>query len=439
MSLMSITGIERLENIWSNIYAYYLNENESHGLGRVFLTCLERLIEEKCGRKLDLSGGVIKREVTTNRGNRIDLLIQASGNSVIIENKVHHVLDNDLQDYWLSIYGHNESKIGVILTLRHTLINDSNYINIIHTEWLSAVQKEIQQNSGCIESSALLMLDDFIENVKEVAGTINEIDVKFYLDNRLGFNELNKIVTDYRSWLQTIFTDKTFIGNLGGFSLIHNDWAHSKERFAMYRYRGIDKFVITIFYESLWNSAPNKARIYLYLQPLDNWLEIAISRKKEICAIAADAGVPAEEPKSDYWHCACQEICVHEDELLNEKAIKMRLAEYLANPESGIMIAASKIVDVLSKNHNPSYQWNDAIYMLKCLLPEDNEDNVAFWMASIDFKLYDHTNHIVVLEVTDNIFRTIIERDYGDSFMVALKYTFGEDARYTILCRQLMY
>ena len=438
-SIMSIAGIEHLENIWSNIYSYYMDETESHGLTTVFLKCLERMIFKKSGRTVNLSRAVVKREVATIKGNRIDLLIQTQGHSVIIGNKVYHHINNDLDDYWLSVNGNDETKTGILLTLSLVRTNNPHYINITHHEWIREVENEIILNHIVLSPADSILLNDFFHTIKHVSGAMNEYDVKFYLENRVAINELNQVVIKYRQWLQSIFTDRAFISSLGNFTLVHNDWVGAKERFAMYRLGATDELVITVFYESLWKSAPGEARLCLYLQPLGNWLDKAIANEVAVRSIASKCGVPSMDRHKDFWHCASVEIPVNEEQLQNEGVLKNYISQYIADSDSGLMSAAREISGLLSQAHNPTYQWRDALYMLQKLIPKDNESNEKFWCSPIEFKSYDSVNHIVLLEVIDNLFRFEIERNYGDAFVRAIKYAYGDDAKFSIYCRQLMF
>ena len=438
-SIMSITSIDHLENIWSNIYAYYLDETESHGLAAIFLRCLERIILKKSGRDVNLSGAVVKREVTTLKGNRIDLLIQASENSVIIENKVHHRLNNDLDDYWLSVNGNDETKTGILLTLSHVNTNNPHYINITHHEWIREIENEIILNHIVLSPADAILLNDFSNTIKHVYGAMNEYDVKFYLENRITINELNQVVVKYRQWLQSIFTDRDYISSLGDLTLVHNDWAGAKERFAMYRLAATDELVITVFYEPLWKSAPGEARLCLYLEPLGAWLDKATANKAAVRSIACKCGVPSMNRPKKFWHCASVEIPVNEEQLQSEEALKNLITQYIADSDSGLMTAAREISALLSQPHNPTFQWKDVLNMLQTLIPKEDEANKSFWISNIEFKSYDSVNHIVVLEVIDNLFRSEIERNYGDAFARAIKYVYGKDAKFSICCRQFMF
>lgn len=438
-SFMSIAGIEHLENIWSNIYAYYLDANESHGLASIFLQSLQRLIMNKSGRHFNLSGCRIVREQSTNNGNRIDILIHTHDQSVIIENKVFHTLNNDLNDYWFSVCGKDDSKIGIVLTLHPVNINNPHYINLTHLEWISAVENEIVLNSISLKTEIAILFYDFIDTIKRVSGKMKESDMRFYLQNRFRINELHSVATKYRNWLQSIFTDKSFVKSLGNFDLVHSDRIGSIHRYAMYQIAGTDELVITVYYEPLWNSKPGEARLCLYLEPLGGWLKKAINRQEQIRTIAEAHGVPSMEINKGFWHCASVEIDVPELALQSEEKLKGYIARYLHDSCSSLMTAAREIVDVLSETHIPSYQWEEAAEMLLKLLPRENGENIEFWCSPIEYISFDPVNKIVVLEVLDNLFRSTIECRYDRELSSAIKYAFGDDARYTILCRQLVF
>lgn len=443
-TILSIAGINHLENAWSRIYAYFLDEKEPHGLGNLFKKSLENVIYRKIGRSVNISGGVVKCEQSTIVGNRIDILIQAPDHSVIIENKVHHHLDNDLNDYWISVDGKDDAKTGIVITSSKILTNNRNYINITHLEWVNEIEK-LLENRRCriCTSDTMVLLKNFLENIKQVCRKMNESDIKFYLNNRENINNLYSVASDYRSWLQSIFTDKAFIRSLGGFTLVHNDWIGSKNRFAMYRFSNTtdtDEFVVTVFYETLWNSKPGEARLSLFLQALGGWEKKAINEETAIREIASACGVPSRERHKDFWHCAAVEISVPDENLLSEDALKGYVIEYLAGSisDKGLLTAAHKIIELLSNKHIPTYRWNDVVIRLKGLIPEDDCDNKTFWDSDIQFIAYDPQTKIMVLEVGNNYVRCTIEQTYYPELTSAVKYVYGDDVRISIMCRNLL-
>lgn len=440
-TIMSIAGIACLENIWSNIYAYYLDERESHGLGSLFLKGLERIIQKKTGKSVSLSGSTIKREYATNGGNRIDLLVQAPYCSIIIENKVHHQLDNDLGDYWISIPGSNDDKIGIVLTLTPIKIRHPYYINVTHLEWISGIENEMSLSKVSSNTKAMILLYDFIANIKKVSESLDTTNTNLYLKNRDQINRLYSVVKEYRDWLQSVFVDKAFIRSLGDFTLVHNDWIGCKHRFAMYRVLdGINgELVITVFYEWLWNSSPDKARLCLYLQPLGNWFEKAIVNEITIRSIADANGVPSMDRHKDFWHCASVTIPIPESHLQNEEELKEYLIRHIGDPNSGLMITARKIGELLSDTHIPSYQWQEAADKLQEIIAQREDIDSKFIISQIDFKFYDPTTQIVVLEVTDNLIRYDIERYLDQDLLRVIRYAYGNEAKYSIFCRQFIY
>lgn len=393
---------------------------------------------KKSGLNFNLSGCRIEREHTTNNGNRIDILIQTNDCSVIIENKIFHILNNDLSDYWLSVGGENDSKIGIVLTLHHIHINNPHYINLTHLEWISEIENELALRPKSLKTENAVLLYDFIDTIKRVSGKMEESDMELYLQNRVRINELYSIVTEYRNWLQDIFTNKSFIESLGNFNLVHSDRIGSIHRYAMYQISGTDELVITVYYEPLWNSKPGEARLCLYLEPLGGWLRKAINSKEQIRAISEACGVPSMEINKNFWHCASVVIDVPELSLQNEEALKSYLTRYIYDSSSPLMTAARKIVNILSEAHIPSYQWGDAVKMLQKLLPQNNEENKEFWYFPIEYISFDSVNKIVILEVMDNLIRNKFECIYNEELASAIKFAFGDDARYTIIYRQRM-
>lgn len=139
-----------------------------------------------------------------------------------------------------------------------------------------------------------------------------------------------------------------------------------------------------------------------------------------------------------FWHCDSIDINIPEASLQSEEKLKDRIAQILLDPESHLVMRARELANILSKAHKPSYKWDDALYALQTLASKDDEDNAWLWDTTIDFISFDVHTHIVVLEALDNLCRSHIEC-YDNCLMTAVKYAFGEEARYTIICRQLMH
>lgn len=98
-TFMEIAGYPHYENACSNILAFFMDPEESHGLGTLMLDALAN-----AGRIVDADEGfggniAVEREVSTEAGNRIDLLIESDDRAVLIENKIYANVSNPFADY----------------------------------------------------------------------------------------------------------------------------------------------------------------------------------------------------------------------------------------------------------------------------------------------------------------------------------------------------
>lgn len=257
-TFFTITGLRHYENAWSNIYAYYCNPTEDHNLGDVFVRALEQLILKHTHKAVTLNGWWIRREVTANQrskddtSKRIDIVIQDWDYSIIIENKVHHILNNDLELYWESIKYPKENKIGLVLSLRPMNIRNDNWINITHFEWITCVKNILSKRENKLDLRTSIYLEDFMATVEQLSNNSQD-ELVFYLKNREILNQINLIVDRSKDTIQNLFCNKELAKRLG-MELVHNAREGAKHRYTMYKLPETDCLVITIVYEFLWKS-----------------------------------------------------------------------------------------------------------------------------------------------------------------------------------------
>lgn len=116
-NIFQIAGFPRREIVSSNIFAYYLDPDESHGLNDMALKALLSLIGKT---DEDTSDCTVETEVSTDKNNRIDILITLPNLSIAIENKVDADLYNDLFDYYKRAADAGHPAVVVVL---HTCTN----------------------------------------------------------------------------------------------------------------------------------------------------------------------------------------------------------------------------------------------------------------------------------------------------------------------------
>lgn len=86
-TLLEIAGWKGEELVASKILEFFLSPGREHNWGTLLLDALLSLIEWK-GPSLDKDSVEVQREVTTENGNRLDLVIESNALVVGIENKI---------------------------------------------------------------------------------------------------------------------------------------------------------------------------------------------------------------------------------------------------------------------------------------------------------------------------------------------------------------
>jgi hypothetical protein len=202
-NFFDISGFPNWENVNSNFLAFYLQENEQHNFKSLFYNSLLECIQNKTCSSTDKNkeGKIIfdrekyegsfkvYREYTTQKGGRIDLLLESEGNdsevaaaeeelevkedwAIIIENKIDHELENDLNDYWKTVKAKN--KIGIVLSKLKTnlkpykLNNGVEYISITHKELVSEIEKNLSEFFLEGDDRHLMFLKEYFLNIKNL-------------------------------------------------------------------------------------------------------------------------------------------------------------------------------------------------------------------------------------------------------------------------------
>lgn len=200
-TFLSIAKQPHYENVLSNIYAFYFNVNEEHNLKDLFIVALQELIGEKL-KAINLIKEItftdafdIETEYTTKENGRIDLLLTSENEAIIIENKVYHILNNNLIDYWGSVKGNAKNKIGIVLSL-HPIIETGHkhFICITHLELLNSVMDKLGNYLLEANDKYLVFLKDLYQNITNLSKRFMEKkDLQFFLNNQEEINQITKL------------------------------------------------------------------------------------------------------------------------------------------------------------------------------------------------------------------------------------------------------
>lgn len=187
-----ISGTASSEAVNSRVYRWFLDRVENPQLAPLFRKTLQRLALEKLGRaaatkRITLQEYECSLEVETSSRKRIDILLDdtEAKSAIIIENKLHHSLQNDLVDYWNHVSYPEDQKLGVLLTLRRTNVPDdvqSRFVNITHLEWIETVESERVPIGLPLHTYG--MMTDFFSAIRKQSRnkSMNE-QAQFYFDH----------------------------------------------------------------------------------------------------------------------------------------------------------------------------------------------------------------------------------------------------------------
>ncbi len=344
-TFLDIAGITHNENAWSDIYAYFFDPNNPHNLGMTFLNCLISLIKEKDNHthRFDLPESVsnvnVYREVATTKDTkdkatekdgRIDFLIFADDNAIVIENKVYHNLSgNDLDDYMKSVEAYGDKRVGVILTLNPIHVSNDRYVNITHRELLDKVGNSIANMT--IDDFNNTILSHFTKVVRNMSGLSQDNQTRF-LNKRIEILENARLLDDVKEWYFHVFNDKEFIETLKNNikkedskdSIIQEQIERQTKKYRYIQFKVTDLIVFNILFEPLWNSdyeihyfPPKHQSLFLTLE-IGNLLKVKKSYpgiEYKINQIIEPLGIKYISSESrNWWHFACVEIPIKDNE-----------------------------------------------------------------------------------------------------------------------------
>lgn len=179
LTFLEIAKCSNKENVWSNILAFYLNPNKEHNLFDLVLKSVFETAGEKENTN-NLKNFRVNTEYSTDKGNRIDIVIFTDSFVLGIENKVGAALYNDLEDYSnkLEDLGKPQNLPVYKIVLSKYRNNTTNgFINIIYSDLIRNIKKNIGEYSDYSDTKYLIFLFDFLKNIE------NNINSQSMADN----------------------------------------------------------------------------------------------------------------------------------------------------------------------------------------------------------------------------------------------------------------
>lgn len=229
-NIFCIAGFPRRETVSSNVLAYFFDPAENHGLKDMMIKALLRRIHKE---DMDVSDVSVSTEVSTDKNNRIDILLDLPELSIVIENKVDSGLYNDLADYhcWAKEHSGNEAIVVVLHPFpfdnfaladhpsAQGLVVEQDLFDVLYDELFSNALGMLGEYSLDADSRAVDLLQQFIDNYsperKQKKMDNTSTDITQFVSQANGieqqlvnaFQSFEKYTEAVRSKLQTVHSD----------------------------------------------------------------------------------------------------------------------------------------------------------------------------------------------------------------------------------------
>ena len=213
-SLISVLRAHSEVNL-SNLLAYFFRGDYKPVLQETFLTALVDSIESLdtvflnriIGR--EYKAVEVLTEYATGGGGRIDILIvdhsqrESQRTAIIIENKLYHELNNDLDDYFYTVSNDfdilTKNIVVVVLSLKPYEADhpeNMNWANVLHSDLKKGVSTLKSEESMLSDPRALQLVEEYEKHIDDLyleSFSFGNPDCfEFYFENREPINALVK-------------------------------------------------------------------------------------------------------------------------------------------------------------------------------------------------------------------------------------------------------
>lgn len=203
-TIFSVGGKGFYENPITDLLAFFLDPQESHGFGTLFLDSLFNSLKlSELPVSIDLVTSP-KREVSTENNKRIDLLLEGDDWLLIIENKIYRSQKNPFLEYENFIRNNYKKEPIFVILSPSGLSNSKEWIPLSYKSFI----KELKANIGTTlvdseYSKWITYLRDFILNLEQYAMRRN-MDAKAinFIENN--YQDLQKLIDFKKSYINHV-------------------------------------------------------------------------------------------------------------------------------------------------------------------------------------------------------------------------------------------
>lgn len=196
-TFLEIQGYPHLEDVCGNVFAFFADPEEAHGLGTLLLDALKSAgnITDAKGLRGSVS---VAREVVTHTNKKIDILIISDDHAILIENKIHAPANNPFGNYaeYLDTIAGVRSKHKLLLTLYPTSAGSRwDFTNLTHETFVRHIRLALARCLPVEDNRYVTMFLDFLDTLDNLRkGTrMNTEFVKLLVERS---DEIERLFTD---------------------------------------------------------------------------------------------------------------------------------------------------------------------------------------------------------------------------------------------------
>ena len=190
-TFFDVSGYPHYENVMSNILAFFFNPNEEHGFKDLWIKSLIECYNKTAGKTISLgSVETVEREIVTDEGKRIDIVIALDNAAIAIENKIFAPVNNDLGSYHKKIKkDHEEKEIMEILLTKDKSKHEKGegycFYNITYQNFLGCVKENLGEYIADANAKWLIFAKEVMKNIENLGeNKMNEKWETFLCKNR---------------------------------------------------------------------------------------------------------------------------------------------------------------------------------------------------------------------------------------------------------------
>jgi hypothetical protein len=226
-SLITILKANSETNL-SNLLAHCFDGDGDPLLRQVFVDAfLSELPDEIPDNISDLIGEnhnnlEVEVEYPTRLGNKIDIVLKFKNKrksemcAIIIENKLFHVLNNDLEEYFYSVSDlekiETKNILVVVLSLKQskdTLPDTRRHVQLTHSQLKEAVKKEHGRSLSQINNRfTQLIFDEYFKHIDDLylenSNYENELGINYFIQNR---EQIIKLINIFKTINENNYKD----------------------------------------------------------------------------------------------------------------------------------------------------------------------------------------------------------------------------------------